>query len=96
VLGVESNHWYLDTVMKEDDLRTTDRNAALNISIMNKAILSLYKRFGELLNAKEKVSKKRIRLMFSWDYKGMLAKLLALFDEKTLRDALVITPRKPK
>lgn len=94
--GVESNHWYLDTVMKEDELRTTDRNAALNISIMNKAILSLYKRFGELLNAKEKVSKKRIRLMFSWDYKGMLAKLLALFDEKTLRDALVITPRKPK
>lgn len=85
-----SLHWLLDTVMMEDDLMLSDRNAALNQSLMNKACLSLYKKLSMLIGGKERISKKRLRKKFGWNFKGMCSQMLTLMDPLTLSRAIEI------
>lgn len=54
-------HWNLDTVFHEDSMVLSDRSAALNQDVLNKACLSLYKRLSDLIGGKEKISKRRLR-----------------------------------
>jgi predicted transposase YbfD/YdcC len=50
---IENNlHWFLDTVMKEDDLQLTNSNAIANRSILNKFVLTILKLAKPLLNGR--------------------------------------------
>lgn len=95
--GCEVEHWFLDTVMKEDEVALTDRQAATNYSILLKSILALYKRIGQMTHDGSKtVSMARIRRMFMFNFDEMMAKMLAMFDEQTLTEALVPAAGKKK
>jgi len=91
-----SLHWYLDTVFHEDALALSDRNAALNQSILNKACLSLLKKLSDLKGGTQKISKKRLRMMFGWNFNQSMAEALALMDPKTFAKSVEILPRKSK
>jgi predicted transposase YbfD/YdcC len=84
--SVESMHWHLDTLFLEDDNTTTSKNAFNNLSILNKLVLTLYKLVQPYT---KKQSIRRIRKGFGWDYENQFIKLLTLFDEDFLRDALL-------
>ena len=89
-------HWNLDTVFREDDMALSDRNAALNQSILNKACLSLYKRLGDLMGGKEKISKRRLRKIFGWNFNDALSRTLTLMDPTTFAKSVEIIPKKAK
>jgi hypothetical protein len=91
-----SLHWHLDTVFHEDALALSDRNAALNQSILNKACLSLLKKLSDLKGGTQKISKKRLRMMFGWNFNQSMAEALALMDPKTFAKSVEIIPRKSK
>ncbi len=54
-----SLHWNLDTTFREDDMALSDRNAALNQSILNKACLSLYKKMSDLMGGEHRKSARK-------------------------------------
>jgi len=89
-------HWQLDTVFREDDMTLSDRNAALNQSILNKACLSLYKRLSDLMGGKEKISKKRLRKIFGWNFNDALSRTLSLMDPSTFAKSVEIAPKKAR
>ncbi len=89
-------HWQLDTVFREDDMALSDRSAALNQDLLNKACLSLYKRLGDLIGGKERISKRRLRKRFGWNYHGMMSQLLTLMDPATFAKSVQIIPKKAK
>ena len=53
-----------------------DRNAALNQRLLNKAGLSLYKKLTMLIGGKERISKRRLRKKFGWNFQGMCSQML--------------------
>jgi len=89
-------HWNLDTVFHEDDLALSDRNAALNQSILNKACLSLLSKLSDLKGGTQKISKRRLRKMFGWNFNDSLSEALTLMDPLTFARSVQIQPRKPK
>jgi len=89
-------HWQLDTVFREDDMALSDRSAALNQDLLNKACLSLYKRLSDLIGGKERISKRRLRKRFGWNYHGMMSQLLTLMDPATFAKSVQIIPKKAK
>jgi predicted transposase YbfD/YdcC len=91
-----SLHWCLDTVFREDYLALSDRNAALNQSILNKACLSLYKKMSDLIGGTQKVSKRRLRKIFGWNFNGAMSQALTLMDPATFAKSVEIIPKKAK
>jgi predicted transposase YbfD/YdcC len=91
-----SLHWNLDTVFHEDDMTLSDRGAALNQSILNKACLALYAKMSNLIGGTQKISKKRLRKIFGWDFSGAMSQALALMDPPTFARSVEIIPRKAK
>lgn len=89
-----SLHWSLDTVFHEDYLALSDRNAALNQSVLNKACLSLLKKLSDLKGGKEKISKKRLRMMFGWNFNQAMSEALVLMDPVTFAKSVEIIPNK--
>jgi predicted transposase YbfD/YdcC len=89
-----SLHWSLDTVFREDSLALSDRNAALNQRLLNKACLSLLKKISDLIGGKEKISKKRLRMRFGWNLEDTLAQALTLMDPATFAKSVQIVPKK--
>ena len=89
-------HWQLDTVFREDGMALSDRSAALNQDLLNKACLSLYKRLSDLIGGKERISKRRLRKRFGWNYQGMMGQLLTLMDPATFARSVQIIPKKTK
>lgn len=87
--AVEVGHWYLDTVMLEDDMQVRSRTAAHNMSILNKTCIAMY-RYYRLVTGDE-ISIKRIRKKFGRDITPPMKLILATLDQKTLLDVLVIT-----
>ena len=97
MLNIENGlHWQLDTVFREDDMTLSDRNAALNQSILNKACLSLYKRLSDLKGGKEKISKTRLRKIFGWNFNDAMSQTLTMMDPRTFAKSVEITPKKAK
>gem|GEM_PF-3308811 len=86
----------LDTVFLEDEVQLSSRTAALNQSILNKACLSLYKKLSDLVDKKEKRSKKRWRKMFGWSFEDMLGQMLTLMDPLTLARTIEVTDKVKK
>ena len=66
---IESMHWVLDVVFREDARRVYDRTAAANVAFMNRLALSVLK--GDSSKGSLKVKRKRA----GWDV-TFLAKLL--------------------
>ena len=91
-----SLHWSLDTVFHEDYLALSDRNAALNQSILNKACLSLLKKLSDLIGGTQKISKKRLRMMFGWNFNQSMSQALTLMDQATFAKSVEIIPKKTK
>ncbi len=91
-----SLHWSLDTVFHEDYLALSDRNAALNQSILNKACLSLLKKLSDLIGGTQKISKKRLRMMFGWNFNQSMSQALTLMDPVTFAKSVEIIPKKTK
>ncbi|MFA7108782.1 MAG: ISAs1 family transposase [Sphaerochaetaceae bacterium] len=91
-----SLHWNLDTVFHEDSMTLSDRNAALNQDLLNKACLSLYKRLSDLMGGKEKISKRRLRKIFGWNFNDAMSKTLTIMDPSTFAKSVEITPKKSK
>lgn len=89
-----SLHWNLDTTFREDDMALSDRNAALNQSILNKACLSLYKKMSDLIGGTQKISKKRLRKIFGWNFNDAMSQALTLMDPPTFAKSVEIIPRK--
>lgn len=86
--GIENRlHWLMDTVMREDACTTVDRNAVRNLSMMKKMCLSLYKLMNSTLGVG---SVRRTRKRFGWNFLDILARVLTMLDESTLRKALNI------
>ena len=56
--SVESMHWYLDVIFKEDANRTLDKRAAENLNIIRKWCLSILK-MVEIFRPKLSMKKKR-------------------------------------
>ena len=91
-----SLHWNLDTVFREDFMALSDRNAALNQDLLNKACLSLYKRLSDLMGGKEKISKRRLRKIFGWNFNDAMSKTLTIMDPSTFAKSVEIIPKKNK
>lgn len=91
-----SLHWNLDTVFREDYLALSDRTAALNQSILNKACLSLYKKMSDLIGGTQKISKKRLRKIFGWNFNDAMSQTLTLMDPTTFAKSVEIMPKKDK
>ncbi|MBK5200592.1 MAG: hypothetical protein JJE21_03565 [Spirochaetaceae bacterium] len=91
-----SLQWNLDTVFHEDAMTLSDRNAAFNQDLLNKACLSLYKRLSDLIGGKEKVSKRRLRKIFGWTFNDAMSRTLTLMDPSTFAKSVEIIPRKAK
>ena len=91
-----SLHWNLDTTFREDNMALSDRNAALNQSIMNKACLSLYKKMSDLIGGTQKISKKRLRKIFGWNFNDAMSQALTLMDPATFAKSVEIIPKKSK
>ena len=91
-----SLHWQLDTVFHEDSMALSDRNAALNQDLLNKACLSLYKRLSDLIGGKEKISKRRLRKIFGWNFNDAMSRALTLMDPSTFAKSVEIIPKKAK
>jgi predicted transposase YbfD/YdcC len=89
-------HWNLDTVFHEDSMALSDRNAAHNQDLLNKACLSLYKRLGDLMGGKEKISKRRLRKIFGWNFNDAMSRTLTLMDPATFAKSVEIIPKKSK
>jgi len=89
-------HWNLDTVFREDYLALSDRTAALNQSILNKACLSLYKKMSDLIGGTQKISKKRLRKIFGWNFNDAMSQALTLMDPPTFAKSVEIIPRKAR
>jgi len=97
MLQVENGlHWSLDTVFREDDMTLSDRNAALNQSILNKACLALYAKMSNLIGGTQRISKKRLRKIFGWDFSGAMSQALTLMDPPTFARSVEILPRKAR
>ncbi len=60
-------HWQLDTVFREDDMALSDRSAALNQDLLNKACLSLSAAW-RFIGGKERISKRPQRKRYGWNY----------------------------
>jgi len=88
--------WQLDTVFHEDSMALSDRNAALNQDLLNKACLSLYKRLSDLIGGKEKISKRRLRKIFGWNFNDAMSRALTMMDPSTFAKSVEITPKKAK
>ena len=88
-------HWNLDTVFHEDDLALSDRNAALNQSILNKACLSLLSKLSDLKGGTQRISKRRLRKIFGWNFNDAMSEALALMDPATLAKAVQVQPKRP-
>jgi predicted transposase YbfD/YdcC len=89
-------HWNLDTVFHEDSMALSDRNAAHNQDLLNKACLSLYKRLSDLMGGKEKISKRRLRKIFGWNFNDAMSRTLTLMDPSTFAKSVQIIPKKTK
>ncbi len=89
-------HWNLDTVFHEDDCMLSDRNAALNQSILNKACLALLSKLSDLKGGTQKISKGRLRKMFGWNFNDSMSEALSLMDPFTFSRAVEIQPRKSR
>ena len=89
-------HWNLDTVFREDYLALSDRTAALNQSILNKACLSLYKKMSDLIGGTQKISKRRLRKIFGWNFNDAMSQALTLMDPATFAKSVEIIPRKAR
>lgn len=89
-------HWSLDTIFHGDELALSDRNAALNQSVLNKACLSLLSKLSDLKGGTQKISRKRLRMIFGWSFNDAMSEALTLMDPYTLARSVVITPRKKR
>ncbi len=65
-------HWHLDFTFKEDDNTTTNKQALMNLQIVNKFILGILNQVKPFYNK----SLKKIRNLFSMDYKNQFTYLL--------------------
>lgn len=81
-------HWQLDYSFYEDDNTTIDKKAFNNYSLLNKMALSLCKLAKPIIGSP---SIRTTRKCFGWNYLESIALLLKSFDEKTLRDAIIVT-----
>lgn len=71
--NIENNlHWHLDVTFKEDDLRTKNKNALENLSIINRFVLAV---LGLVKETFPKLSYNYIRSDISWDLLGGMTKI---------------------
>ena len=75
-------HWHLDANLHEDDNKTIDKRAVMNMSIMKKTILTILKLMQPLYDNR---SIRLIRKTFSVDYEKNLMMLFAFLDEQNLK-----------
>ena len=84
--GIENSlHWHLDFSFQEDDNATMDKNAFLNMSLLNKMALSLHKLVQPLM---KNSSIRSIKKTFGWNSEDSISLILNAFDEETIRNAL--------
>lgn len=68
------SHWNIEnSLLWNLDMTLSDRNAALNQSILNKACLSLYKKMSDLIGGTQKISKKRLRNIFGCNFNDAMS-----------------------
>lgn len=80
--GVENElHWHLDVSLSEDANRTVNRNAANNLSVMKKNLLTMLKLMQPLFG---NASVKATRKLFAIDYEKNVMLLLGLLDGKNI------------
>lgn len=66
-------HWHLDFTFKEDKNTTKNKNALLNLQIVNKFVLGILNRVKDFY---EKLSLKKIRKLISFDFESNFINLL--------------------
>jgi len=76
--GIESMHWVLDVVFREDHSRTCDANAAANLALLRKIALSLLKR----VPGKGSMPAKRLRAAWDDAYLEEIVGFLAVKEEE--------------
>jgi predicted transposase YbfD/YdcC len=76
--GIESMHWVLDVVFREDHSRTRDTNAAANLALLRKIALSLLKR----MPGKESMPTKRLNAGWDETYLEQIIGFLSLKEEE--------------
>ena len=91
-----SLHCNLDKVFQEDYMILSDRNAAFNQDLLNKACFSLYKRLSDLIGGKEKISKRRLRKMFGWNFNDEMSRTMTMMNPSTFAKSVEIIPKKAK
>jgi predicted transposase YbfD/YdcC len=76
--GIESMHWVLDVVFREDHSRTRDANAAANLALLRKVALSLLKR----VPGKESMPTKRLQAGWDDAYLEQIVGFLSVKEEE--------------
>lgn len=66
-------HWHLDFTFKQDDNRTANKKALINLEIVNKFCLSILKRVKPFYN---NISLKRIRKIISYHFEKSLVDIM--------------------
>jgi predicted transposase YbfD/YdcC len=82
---VESFHWLLDVVFKDDANMTVNRRASGNMSLMKKMVLSLYRMMKPMEHAK---TISEIRHLFHWGYEDGIKRLLTHCDATAIENAM--------
>ena len=77
-------HNGLDTTLKEDEVTVTDRGTVLNLSIILKLCLFVYKRLQAIEGGSGTISKKRLREKIGWDVENTLGRALAMITPAAL------------
>ncbi|NBK22618.1 MAG: hypothetical protein EOM68_11380 [Spirochaetia bacterium] len=74
----------------------SDKTAALNQSLLNKACLSLYKKMSDLIGGTQKISLRRMRKIFGWNFNETMSQALTLMDSATFAKSVEIIPKEAK
>ena len=65
---IESNHWILDVLFKEDDSRINRQNRPQNLSVVRKLALNLLKRYKQSAGVKKTLTKLQIDCLVNPDF----------------------------
>ena len=66
--GIESNHWILDVLFKEDDSRINRQNRPQNLAVVRKLALNLLKRYKQSTGVKKTLTKLQIDCLVNPDF----------------------------
>ena len=57
---------------------------------------SLYKKLSDLMGGTQKISKRRLRKIFGWNFNDAMSQALTLMDPATFAKSVEIIPKKAK